>query len=182
MSPSPKKVQAIRDCQAPTWAKEVRSLHGMVNFTSRYIRDYSTLIQPLRELTKQDVPWQWGDKEQRVLDSLKKALTCETTMTHFDLCLKLETEIYVDASPCGLLVRWNSYSTGHQWSVTHHHRPRNKVFANRKGSPCSPVGHYSFSPLHLRESICGSHLPKKHWFLSTINQTLNPRPESRNGS
>ena len=78
MSLSSKKAQAIRDCQDPTCAKEVRSLLGMANFTSRYIKYYSKvlLVQPLTELTKKDVPWQWGDKDQRVLDIHKKTLTC----------------------------------------------------------------------------------------------------------
>ena len=100
MSPSREKVQAIRDCQPPTNVKEVRSLLGMANFCARYIKDYSSLVQPLRELTKQEVPWSWSDKEKSALDKLKDALTCETTMTYFDA--SKPTEIYVDGSPTGL--------------------------------------------------------------------------------
>ena len=97
MSPSPKKVQAIRDYQAPTFAKELESTNWPTLPQHVY---YSTLVQPMREHTKQDVPWQWGGKEEKVLDIPKKALTCETTMTFFDP--KLETDICVVPLPYGL--------------------------------------------------------------------------------
>uniref|UniRef100_H2ZXD0 Gypsy retrotransposon integrase-like protein 1 n=1 Tax=Latimeria chalumnae TaxID=7897 RepID=H2ZXD0_LATCH len=48
----PKKIQAIHDLETPTNATEVRSLLGMINFCCRFIPQYATLTQPLRELTK----------------------------------------------------------------------------------------------------------------------------------
>ena len=100
LSPSPDKVKAIQECQAPTNPKEVRSLLGMATFCSRYIQNYSSLVQPLRELTKQQVTWYWGPDQEKALKNLKDALSYEDSMSYFDP--DKATEIFVDASPCGL--------------------------------------------------------------------------------
>ncbi|KAJ8387608.1 hypothetical protein AAFF_G00153040 [Aldrovandia affinis] len=63
-SPDPKKVQALHDAAAPTNVSEVRSLLGMANYSARFIKDFATITQPLRELTKKTVRWTWAEEHQ----------------------------------------------------------------------------------------------------------------------
>ena len=51
MSPDPNKVQEIINLAIPSTVSEVRSLLGMANYCRRFIPSYSTITQPLRELT-----------------------------------------------------------------------------------------------------------------------------------
>jgi len=83
MSPAPAKIAAISKCPALTNAAEVRSLLGMGIFCTRYIPNYADVTKPLRDLTKKDMPWVWGSAQQKALDALKSALTCDTTMAYF---------------------------------------------------------------------------------------------------
>lgn len=99
-SPDPKKVQALHDAPAPTNAGEVRSLLGMANYSARFIKDFATITQPLRDLTKKSARWDWTEEHDRSLGELKRSLTCDAVMTYFDPH-KL-TELVVDASPVGL--------------------------------------------------------------------------------
>ncbi|XP_051992411.1 uncharacterized protein K02A2.6-like [Xyrauchen texanus] len=96
-SPDPKKVQALHDAAAPTNASEVRSLLSMANYSARFIKDFATITQPLRELTKKHVHWTWTEKHQKCLDKMKQSLTSDAVMTYTDP-YKL-TELVVDASP-----------------------------------------------------------------------------------
>ena len=100
MSPDPKKIEEIVNLEAPSNASEVRSFLGMTNYCSRFIHSYSTMTQPLRELTKKEQPWQWTDHHQQALQQVKDALVKASTTAYFDP--DKETEISVDASPVGL--------------------------------------------------------------------------------
>ena len=56
ISPDPKKVQAIHSASQPTSASGVRSFLGMATYCAKFIPKFSDVSQPLRQLTKQDVP------------------------------------------------------------------------------------------------------------------------------
>ncbi|KAK3726803.1 hypothetical protein QZH41_007213 [Actinostola sp. cb2023] len=100
ISADPKKVEAILNIQPPSNATEVRSLLGMSNYCSRFIKGYATITQPLRELTHKDTPWQWTTRHDHSLNRLKEALTNAPVTSYFDP--DRDTEINVDASPVGL--------------------------------------------------------------------------------
>ena len=46
-----KKVEAIQKFPEPTCETEVRSLLGMANYCARFIKGYSDMTAPLRQLT-----------------------------------------------------------------------------------------------------------------------------------
>ena len=100
VSPDPKKVKALHDAAEPTSVQEIRSLLGMATYSARFIPDFATLTEPLRQLTKNGEPWVWGPSQVMAFKRLKGALSSDITMSYFDP--SLETEIYVDASPVGL--------------------------------------------------------------------------------
>lgn len=45
----PKRVEAFANTQRPTTASEVRGLLGMANYSSKFIKDYASITQPLLE-------------------------------------------------------------------------------------------------------------------------------------
>ena len=84
LSPDDKKVEAIQNARTPQNSGEVRSFLGLVNYCSRFIPDFSTLSDPLRQLTRKDVPWSWTEQHQEAFDKLKSALTSDCVMAHYD--------------------------------------------------------------------------------------------------
>ena len=69
---------------APRNQLDIRSLLGMANFCwQRFIKNYATVTHNLR-----------------LLDQLKKCLTSAPALAYYNP--KLETEVYVDASPVGI--------------------------------------------------------------------------------
>lgn len=100
LRPDPKKVQALHDMPKPQNAAEVRSLLGMVQYSSRFIDNFATITEPLRSLTKQSTPWTWTEAHDNAFDTIKRALSDKTTLAYFDP--KKYTDIHVDASPVGV--------------------------------------------------------------------------------
>jgi len=66
----------------PTNATEIRSLLGIINYSSRFIKDYATKTEPLRELTKTKVSFKWGPVEQQAFEELKACL-CQNAVTAY---------------------------------------------------------------------------------------------------
>lgn len=75
VSMDPVKVTGVRDWLVPCNQKEVQSFLGFVNFYQWFIRDFSHDAHLLFDLTKKDVPWQWGSEEQIAFKGLKKKVT-----------------------------------------------------------------------------------------------------------
>ena len=63
LSPDPAKISVIKNGSAPNNIDEVRSLLGMTNYVSRFIRDYFTITEPIRRLMKSKTEWQWSDEQ-----------------------------------------------------------------------------------------------------------------------
>ena len=74
LSPDPAKIGPIKKFSAPNNIDEVRSLLGMTNYVYRFIRDYSTITEPIRRLMKSKTEWQWIDEQEKALQRLKSTL------------------------------------------------------------------------------------------------------------
>ena len=73
---------------------------GLASYCSRFIKDYSTLTAPLRWLTKKNVPFSWGKREQEAFESIKASLTSDEVMAYYNP--SAETVVIVDGSPVGV--------------------------------------------------------------------------------
>ena len=76
IKPEPAKTEKIRNLKVPSTKKEVRSILGLLNYYRRFVKNFSSLVQPLIDLTKKTSPnkIQWTQECHRGLDKLKEAL------------------------------------------------------------------------------------------------------------
>jgi len=74
LSVSQDKVQAVRDWPAPACVKDVRAFLGLAGFYRKFVKDFSRLAVPLTQLTKDDVPWTWGQLQREAFAALKQSL------------------------------------------------------------------------------------------------------------
>ena len=100
VSADPEKIKSIIGREAPKNPAEIRSFLGMTQYVARYIPHYATMTEPLRRLTRQDVPWSWSREAQNYFENLKSALSSTDVMSYFNP--KKPTEVLVDASPVGV--------------------------------------------------------------------------------
>ena len=62
------KVSAIVQMPAPVCKKKVQSFIGMVNYLSKFLARLSELVYPIRELSKDKVPFIWGPEHQEAFN------------------------------------------------------------------------------------------------------------------
>ena len=43
------------------------SRHGLLGYYSRFVRHYATLAEPLTRLTKNEVPFHWGNEQEEAV-------------------------------------------------------------------------------------------------------------------
>ena len=78
----------------------MKSFLGLVKFCAKYIRDFATLAEPLRNLTRKEAKWQWKSEQQMTFETLKQRLTSADVMSYYNQTA--ESNIIVDGSPFGL--------------------------------------------------------------------------------
>ena len=96
----PAKIEAIRDMACPTDEAGVQRLNGFVNYLAKFLPGLSDVMEPIRQLTKMDVPWNWSKTQDDVFEAMKR-LVSETPVLRFYDPGK-ELTIQCDASQTGL--------------------------------------------------------------------------------
>lgn len=106
--PDPEKVAAIRDWEAPTRVRGVRSFLGFANFYRGFIENFAQLAEPLQRLTRANVPFRWGKEEKLAFQTLKDAFISYPILAQWEP--ELETIVEADCSGDalgGCLSQWD---------------------------------------------------------------------------
>ncbi|PIO73744.1 hypothetical protein TELCIR_04276 [Teladorsagia circumcincta] len=81
---NPEKIDAIKNMDEPKNIAQLRSFLGMITYYSAFVPTMRNLRGPLDALLKKDVKWRWTSKEQEAFEDLKKALTSDVNLAHYD--------------------------------------------------------------------------------------------------
>ena len=100
ISPDETRVAAINSLKPPTNVTELQSFLGMVTYCSKFLPNFSTITDPLRQLLKKNTPWNWSESQQCAFEKLKELLLSSDTLAFFNP--DAYTEVITDASPVGL--------------------------------------------------------------------------------
>jgi len=88
------KVKTIQEWPEPKKVKDIQSFLGFTNFYRRFIFNYSDIVIPLTRLTRKDTPWNFDENCRNAFNTLKKAFTSTSILTHWvpDAQLVVETD------------------------------------------------------------------------------------------
>jgi hypothetical protein len=100
ISPDPEKVSAVINMQPPKDAHDLRRFIGMANYLSKFVPNFSSVTQPLRQLLKDDVTWSWSSAHEAAFQRLKQLITTAPVLRYFDPSAPVT--IQCDASSQGL--------------------------------------------------------------------------------
>ena len=94
------KCLAITAMPSPTNKKQVQSFIGMINYLSKFSLRLSELAEPIRELSKDKVPFNWGPEHQQAFTQMKKEISSALVLAYYNP--KKQTMLQTDASIKGL--------------------------------------------------------------------------------
>ena len=96
----PEKVEAIVNMPAPDDIKAVRRLCGFVNYLARFLPHLSDVLEPIRQLTRQDVEWQWNNTHDKAFETIKQMISSTPVLKYYDA--EEELTVQCDASDKGI--------------------------------------------------------------------------------
>ena len=96
----PAKVEAVMNWQEPKTPTEIRSFLGLAGYYRRFIENFSRIAAPLTSLTRKNIKFNWGPKQQEAFDILKQKLSNAPVLTLPDEMEQFV--VYCDASHTGM--------------------------------------------------------------------------------
>ncbi|UYV67691.1 hypothetical protein LAZ67_5001628, partial [Cordylochernes scorpioides] len=100
IKPDNRKIEAVLNFTIPKNIEMLRSFLGTCGFLRKFIPNFSKLAEPLNNLTRKNVRWNWDLKTNKAFQDLKESLTKEPCLAYYNL--NSPTELITDASPIGL--------------------------------------------------------------------------------
>ena len=96
----PERAKAIRNMPAPDNGQALQSFLSLVKFYQGFIKNMQNLRGPINELLKKDKPWLWTPECQESYEKIKKTLSSDLSLTHYDP--SLDIIVASDASSYGI--------------------------------------------------------------------------------
>ena len=97
--PSERKLLAVQRFKEPKCVRDVQSFLGLTGYFRKFIERYSLIARPLTDLTRNDIAFEFAEKERSAFSQLKLLLTSKPVLRMY--CPTFETELHTDASSLG---------------------------------------------------------------------------------
>ena len=98
--PTDEKIKAISEAPSPKNLAELRAYLGLLNYYGHFIANLSTSLQPLHELLRKGVKWEWTKECEEAFQRSKSELMAGRVLVPYDEKRKLI--LACDASPYGV--------------------------------------------------------------------------------
>ncbi|KAE8205032.1 hypothetical protein CF327_g7674, partial [Tilletia walkeri] len=94
VSMDPKKTESTDDWPTPKCVRDIQVFLGMANFYRRFIKNFSTMAEPLTRLLAKSLPFAWGPEQDHSFSSLKQAFQSAPVRRIFrpDLPIRVSTD------------------------------------------------------------------------------------------
>ena len=100
ISPTEEKVEAIKQAPSPENLTELRAFLGMINYHGKFIRNLSSILQPLDQLLQGNQEFKWSPRCEEAFKNAKDSLSSSNVLVHYDPSLPVILES--DASQYGI--------------------------------------------------------------------------------
>ncbi|MBD2359459.1 DDE-type integrase/transposase/recombinase [Tolypothrix sp. FACHB-123] len=94
--PDPEKIRAVEEWEAPRSVRDLRSFLGFANFYRDFIPGFSSITEPLNQLTTKGATFRWEAEEEEAFQRLKLGFVSWPVLRQWDP--DLETLVEPDSS------------------------------------------------------------------------------------
>ena len=96
----PEKTEAILKMPKPQDVEGIRRFCGFVNYLAKFLPRLSDVLDPIRQLAREGVPWQWTKVQDNAFKTVQKLVTEAPVLAFYDPSAELT--IQCDSSQKGL--------------------------------------------------------------------------------
>ena len=100
ISPTEEKVEAIQQAPRPENLTQLRAFLGMINYHGKFIRNLSSILQPLSQLLQGNQEFKGSPRCEEAFKKAKDSLSSSHVLVHYDPSLPVILES--DASQYGI--------------------------------------------------------------------------------
>ena len=76
----------------PKSVKDVQKFLGLANYYRWFVKDFTKIARLLHEMTRKEMKWSWGERQQRAFEELKERFTTEPVLIIPDLDKEMRVE------------------------------------------------------------------------------------------
>lgn len=92
ISPTEEKIEAIKQVSCPENSTQLRAFLGMINYHGKFIRNLSTILQPLNQLLQKNQEFKWSSQCEQAFNKVKDSLSSSNVFVHYDPSLPVILE------------------------------------------------------------------------------------------
>jgi hypothetical protein len=100
----PGKLKGIADWLVPWNPMEVWQFLGFIGYYRYFVPNYSKITQPLLNLTKKNLLWQWKRPQHNAFEELKTQMCCSPVLTQPDFKEKFYSQTDASAYSMGAIL------------------------------------------------------------------------------
>ena len=100
ISPTDEKVEAIKHAPRPENSTQLRAFLGMINYHGKFIRNLSSILQPLNQLLQKNQDFTWTPQCEAAFNKAKDSLSSSNVLVHYNPSLPVILES--DATQYGI--------------------------------------------------------------------------------
>lgn len=89
ISPTEDKVEAIKKAPRPENCTQLRAFLGMINYLGKFIRNLSSILQPLNQLHRKDQEFLWSPQCEEAFNKAKESLSSSHVLVHYNPSLSM---------------------------------------------------------------------------------------------
>lgn len=146
LKPDPAKVQAITEMTSPADVQGVQRLLGMINYLARFLPNLADVIEPLRQLTHQDVEWEWTVRHEQALQAIKQLITSAPVLNYFDPAKQPVLQCDASSSGLGAILLQLGHPVAYASRALTN---RTTICTNRKRATCNSVWYGAFPSVYV---------------------------------
>ena len=124
ISPTEEKVEAIKQAPSPENLTELRAFLGMINYHGKFIRNLSSILQPLDQLLQGNQEFKWSPRCEEAFKNAKDSLSSSNVLVHYDPSLPLILESDASQYEIGAVI-FHPFPNGNERPIAYASRSLN---------------------------------------------------------
>lgn len=103
----PEKLDAVRRLKRPTTKLQLQRVLGTITYLGKFIKNLSSMTEPLRKLLVKDTEWTWDHDQERAFLEIKQTMLSPPVLAYYDVNSKVTLSVDASSKAFGAVLLQN---------------------------------------------------------------------------